>query len=164
MPSLIQTAAGRGVQIISFYNYLNMMDLLSTPTYHVFDMYKVHQNATLLPSELTCRDYRFEQEKVSALSVSVSRDASGKIHISLCNLDPGKVAPIVCELKDTKPEKVSGQILTAKAMNSHNTFDNPEAVKPAPFTDINLENNTLSATLPGKSIVVLEIESIGKRL
>ena len=132
--------------------------IIVTPTYHVFDMYKVHQNATLLPSELTCRDYRFEQDKVSALSASASRDASGKIHISLCNLDPGKAAAIVCEVKGAKPKKISGQILTAVVMNSHNTFDNPEVVKPKPFPNIRLKNNTISMTLPGKSIVVLEIE------
>ena len=131
--------------------------MIVTPTYHVFDMYKVHQNATLLPSELTCRDYYFEQEKVSALSASASRDASGKIHITLCNLDPGKAAPIVCELKGTTPKKVLGKILTAAAMTSHNTFENPEAIKPAAFTGIRLKKNTISATLPAKSIVVSSV-------
>ena len=44
--------------------------MIVTPTYHIFHMYKVHQDAILLPIELTCRDYRFEQDKVSALSAS----------------------------------------------------------------------------------------------
>jgi alpha-N-arabinofuranosidase len=83
--------------------------MIVTPTYHVFDMYKVHQGATLLRSELACRDYRFEQDKVSALSVSASRDVSGKIHITLCNLDPGKAASIFCEIKGAKPKKISGK-------------------------------------------------------
>lgn len=48
--------------------------MILTPTYHVFDMYKVHHDVTLLPVELKCADYQFGGEKIPALNVSVSRD------------------------------------------------------------------------------------------
>src|SRR4029077_6652084 len=48
--------------------------MLVTPTYHVFEMYTVHQDATLLPSELQTAAYQFNSRKLPAVSVSASRD------------------------------------------------------------------------------------------
>lgn len=132
--------------------------MLLTPTYHVFEMYTVHHDATLLPVDLQRDDYRFGDEKIPALSVSASKDDSGKIHISLCNLDPGNHAELVCEIRGTKTKKVSGRVLTAEVMNAHNTFDNPQAIKPEAFNNLKLKGNVLTTMLPAKSIVVLEIE------
>ena len=39
--------------------------MLLTPTYHVFEMYTVHHDATLLPTELAGPEYAFEGEKAS---------------------------------------------------------------------------------------------------
>ena len=77
--------------------------MLLTPTYHVFEMYKVHQDATLLPAELTCADYRFGQQEIPGLSVSASRDKAGKIHVTLCNLNPNAPAEVACELEGARP-------------------------------------------------------------
>ncbi|MBA7634902.1 Intracellular exo-alpha-L-arabinofuranosidase 2 [subsurface metagenome] len=132
--------------------------MILTPTYHVFEMYKVHHDVRLLPVELQCNDYQFGNSKIPALNVSASKDKSGKIHISFCNLDPGNSADIVCELQATRAAKVSGRVLTAGTMTAHNTFDNPEAISPAAFYDFKLKGDILSATLPSKSVVVLEIE------
>lgn len=135
--------------------------MLLTPTYHVFEMYKVHQDATLLPTNLQCRDYEFEGEEIPALNVSASRDKSGKIHISLCNLDPKNSAELICELRGGPPRRatsVSGRVLTAEAMNTHNTFENPEVIYPVEFKGFKLKGNVLTTTLPAKSVVVLKIE------
>jgi alpha-N-arabinofuranosidase len=64
--------------------------MLTTPTYHVFRMYRVHQGATLLPVELAAPEYRLGQASVPSLSVSASRDAAGALHLSVVNLDPGR--------------------------------------------------------------------------
>jgi len=132
--------------------------MIVTPTYHIFEMYKVHQDATLLPVELQCKDYRYGDSNIPALNVSASRDGEGKIHISLCNLDPKTSVEIVCELKGIEAKKVSGRVLTSDAMTAYNNFDNPEAVKPAVFNDLQLKEDVLTVVLPAKSVVVLEIE------
>lgn len=132
--------------------------MILTPTYHVFDMYKVHQDATLLPADLQCGDYEFEGDEIPALNVSVSRDRSGKIHISVCNLNPNEVEKLSCEIRGAKVTSIRGSILTAPAINSHNTFGDPELVKPAVFSEISLNGNGFEVTLPAKSVVVLEIE------
>jgi alpha-N-arabinofuranosidase len=131
--------------------------MILTPTYHVFDMYKVHQDATLLPSDLECEDYSFDGEDLPGLNVSASKDDSGKIHISICNLNPNEDAKLNCEIRGAKTGKIKGQILTAEKITSHNTFDKPEIVKPADFKGFDKTKKGFKATIPAKSIVVLEI-------
>jgi len=132
--------------------------MLVTPTYHVFEMYTVHHDATLLPTELTCADYAMGSDKVPGLSVSASRDKAGAIHVSVCNLNPNAAAEVTCDLQGAKPQSVSGRVLTADAMQGHNTFDKPETVKPAAFTDCKLTEGGFTAKLPAKSVVVLELK------
>ena len=132
--------------------------MILTPTYHVFELYKVHYDATMLPVDLQCKDYKFGDEKIPALNVSASRDKSGKIHISLCNLNPKSYAKIICELKGATLKNVTGRVLTAESMNTHNTFDSPETIQPAAFNTVELTSEGLTTTLPPKSVVVLEIE------
>jgi alpha-N-arabinofuranosidase len=132
--------------------------MILTPTYHVYEMYKVHHDATMLPIELNCDDYTLGEEKIASLNASASRDGAGRIHISLCNLDPKRDAAVSCELKGAKASRVSGRVLTSDDINAHNTFDNPEAIKPAAFDGAKLKGDELTVTLPAKSVVVLEIE------
>jgi alpha-N-arabinofuranosidase len=131
--------------------------MVLTPTYHVFEMYKDHQDATLLPIAIDCAPYEHGGESIPALSASASRDEAGKIHLSLCNLDPGRAMSIACELRGAGPSRVTGRLLTAGAINAHNTFDRPEAVKPAAFDGARLAGGSLQVDLPAKSVVVLEI-------
>jgi alpha-N-arabinofuranosidase len=132
--------------------------MILTPTYHVFEMYKVHHDAVSLPIDLQCGDYEFGSETIPALDISASKDQSGRIHISLCNPDPGNSAEIACKLQATKARNVSGRVLTADAMTAHNTFDDPRVVEPAAFNDFRLKGDILTVTIPSKSVVVLEIE------
>ncbi len=132
--------------------------MLLTPTYHVFEMYTVHHDATLLPTDVTCADYTMGGDKVPGLSVSASRDKAGAIHVSLCNLNPNAAAEVTCDLHGAKPQSVSGRVLTADAMQTHNTFDKPETLKPAAFSDCKLTEGGFAAKLPAKSVVVLELK------
>jgi alpha-N-arabinofuranosidase len=132
--------------------------MLVTPTYHVFEMYTVHQDATLLPSEVNSADYTVGLEKIPDVNVSASRDKAGKIHVTLCNLNPNQAAQVACTLAGAKAQKLTGRVLTAPEMNAHNTFDKPEAVKPAEFTAFKTTAEGFSTTLPAMSVVVLEVE------
>ncbi len=132
--------------------------IVLTPTYHVFDLYKVHQDATLLPSRLDCVDYEFDKDSIPAINASASKDKEGKIHITLCNLDPSNPQKITCELRGFTPRSVTGRILTADDMTAHNTFDNPEKVKPGDFADARIEKGEMITVLPPKSVVMIEIK------
>jgi alpha-N-arabinofuranosidase len=132
--------------------------MLLTPTYHVFEMYTVHHDATLLPTELQGPDYQFGQDKIPALNVSASRDQSGKLHVTLCNLDANAKVELACDLQGAKVGKISGRILTAAEITAHNTFQQGDTVKPANFTAFASRDNGFTTTLPAKSVIVLELE------
>jgi alpha-N-arabinofuranosidase len=132
--------------------------MIVTPTYHVFEMYTVHHDATMLPFELNCSNYQLGNEQIPSLDVSASKDKSGKIHITICNLNPKESAELACELQGTGPSSITGRILTADTINAFNTFDDPETVRPDAFDKFDFEGNILTATLPPRSVVLLGIE------
>jgi alpha-N-arabinofuranosidase len=132
--------------------------MVLTPTYHVFEMYSVHHDATLLPTELQSADYSFGPDKIPAVSVSASKDKAGKVHVTLCNLSPNAATEVTCALQGAKTGKISGRVLTAPTIQAHNTFANPETVKPSDFSGFNVQEGGFSVTLPAKSVVALEIE------
>jgi alpha-N-arabinofuranosidase len=131
--------------------------MLLTPTYHVFEMYQVHQDATYLPVSLETPPYRFGDVSMPAISATASRDTAGKLHVSLVNIDPHRPAQLAVNVAGLNAIHVSGRQLTAAAMDAHNTFDQPEAVSPVPFTDAKLAQGILRLNVPARSVVVLEL-------
>ena len=131
--------------------------MLLTPTYWVYYLYKVHHDATLLPLSLTGNKYELNGRKIDAVSVSASKDAAGKIHITLVNIDPNKVQTVETELRGAAPKKVSGQILTSAKINDYNSFEQPNTVAVKDFKDAKLSGGKLNVSLPAKSVVMLEI-------
>lgn len=134
--------------------------IVLTPTYHVFNMYKVHGDATLMPSSLVSEKYTVGNESIPALSQTVSLDANGKMHLTLSNLNPGKEIRLTVEVIGKTVSKVnSATCLTAPQFNSVNTFDKPETVKPAVFKAYKLlSGNQMEITLPSRSVLALELE------
>lgn len=134
-------------------------NMIVTPSYHVFEMYKVHHDATLLPISIESKSYTYESESLPMLNASASEDKNGKVHITICNIDPNKSEEILCELDGISESTIlSSRILTADNMNEHNTFDVPDRIKPKEFNEVIVKDNKLSLTIPSKSVLVIEIQ------
>lgn len=131
--------------------------MVRTPTYHVFEMYKVHQDATSLPVELDTPDYELGGESIPAVSVSASRDHSGTVHVSFANTDPNKPITVTCKLAGVDATSVTGRVLTAEKITALNTFDAPDTVRPVAFNGAKISGDTLTVELPAKSVVVLAL-------
>ncbi|MDR0973907.1 MAG: alpha-N-arabinofuranosidase [Prevotellaceae bacterium] len=133
--------------------------MVLTPTYHVFRMYNVHQDATYLPLDLTCMQTPVAASDwtVPMVSATASKDKAGKIHISLSNIDLDAAQEITIRLQGANVTKVSGEILTAGNIADHNTFEQPNAVAPKAFNGAKISKGTLTVTVPAKSIVALEL-------
>ena len=133
--------------------------MLRTPTYWVFEMLKVHQGGTSLPVELQSPDYVLGQEKIPMLSASATRAADGSaVHLSLANASPTQASTVTVKLAGLAPKSVAGRVLTAPAMNAHNTFEAPNAVQPTAFGGAAIKGDTLEVKLPAKSVVVLALK------
>ena len=132
---------------------------LKTPTYYVFKMYKVHQNADLLPMNISCGNYTVGDKSIKTISGSASKDSTGLIHITLSNVNPNESAKVQIELKGSEQrEFVRGEIITGDKMNSYNDFGKAEEVTLKDFSNVNLDANELKVELPSKSIVMIELK------
>jgi alpha-L-arabinofuranosidase len=132
--------------------------MILTPTYHVMEMYNVHQDALMLPVTLKSNDYTLGTKKLKAISVSASRDKKGLTHISLVNIDAGKPQEVTINVAGSAFKNVSGRILTSEKVQNHNSFENPNKITPTNFTDAKLVGNNLKLTIPPFSVVVLELK------
>ncbi|MEN8203001.1 MAG: alpha-L-arabinofuranosidase C-terminal domain-containing protein [Bacteroidota bacterium] len=132
--------------------------MILTPTYHVFNMLKVHQDAILLPLYLETPDYEMGEKALPSLTASASKNSDGQIHLSLANIDPDKAIDLQIDMRGTDASKMTGSILTADELTTHNTFDLPDRIKPAGFNEGKMKGNIITLKLPAKSIVVLEIQ------
>jgi len=131
--------------------------MILTPTYHVFDMFKGHQGATLLPVHVDATEYRYDGKAIPAVTVSASRAENGVVLITLTSQDPNRGRSLEIDLRGMTASKVAGRVLTSGAMQDHNTFESPQVVAPAAFDGAQLEGGTLTVELPPKSVVALEV-------
>jgi alpha-N-arabinofuranosidase len=132
--------------------------MLLTPTYYVFDLYKVHQDAKLLPVNFNSPDYSLDDKKIPALNISASQDSTGLVHLSLVNLDANKKITVRTTIVGIKWNTVQGQILGSQNLTDVNTFDNPNKVHIQKFSGARKEGSELVVDLPAKSIVTLELK------
>jgi alpha-L-arabinofuranosidase len=154
----------RGANLAQTINVLQAVILtegekmILTPTYHVMEMYNVHQDAKMLPLTIASKDFVFNNEKLPAVSASASVDSTGVGHISLVNIDAHQSQEVVITLYGSKFKNVNGRVLTSSKVTDHNTFDSPAKVQPQQFKGAKFEGGVLKVQLPPVSVVVLELK------
>jgi alpha-N-arabinofuranosidase len=132
--------------------------MILTPTYHVMEMYNVHQDATLIPVTVTAPDYVSGNERLPAISVSASKNQEGITHVSMVNIDASKKHEISIDVKGARFSSVSGRILTSGRLQDFNSFGEPAKIKPTTFSGAALSGNSLKVTVPPFSVVVLALK------
>ncbi len=132
--------------------------MILTPTYHVFEMYKAHQGAKVLPTEMSCGQYTLGDSSVPNLNVSASVAADGAAFLTICNTNPHAAEVLDCDLAGIAPKAISGRVLTADQMDAHNTFERADAVKPTVFTDVKATAGGFTATIPPMSVVAITMK------
>ena len=151
------TAIAQMVNVLQAMLLTDGKKMVRTPTYWVFDLYKPWQDATALPIELTSAFYDKDEFAMPAVSASAVRDTAGQVHVGLANLDPHNPQTVTTKLAGLAASQVTGKIITAPAMDTVNTFDRPNGVVPAAFAGAQIAGDTLTVTLPPKSVVVLDL-------
>ena len=131
--------------------------MLLTPTYHVFEMYKGHQNATLLESWVETHDVGDDKVQLPNLQQSASVDENGRILVTVANISLKDSETLAVSVPGKEQAKVSVRVLTG-SMDAHNTFDAPETVKPVDWTDYKQENGVLTVTVPPCSVTAITLD------
>jgi len=154
----VQMAAiAQAINVLQSFILTDKEKFVLTPTYYVFEMYKVHQGATSIPVDVASPEYKAGEAVIPSLHASASKDTSGRLHLSVVNLDPNRPAEISIKTGDARAASVIGRVLTAPAMDSVNTYDRPDAVRPVPLTGAKQQDDRISVTIPSKSVAVIEI-------
>lgn len=132
--------------------------MVLTPTYYVFKLYKVHQDANLIPVKLNdVPVYNKNNEKLPLVNVSASMNKEGEINITICNIDAEKGQSVQLELNGVEVKKIKGEIITADKINAFNDFGKKEEVNIKPFNGFKNNGKNVEVDMPSKSIVLLTI-------
>ena len=126
--------------------------MLLTPTYHVFDMYRPFKGDTPAKVSLATPSWRQGEVELPAVDATVGRSADGQLHLGLVNLDPQRPARVRTNLKGA----AAGWLLTADAMDAHNTFAEPRTLVPVPYA-AGAAGTDLVIELPPKSVAVVTL-------
>jgi alpha-N-arabinofuranosidase len=133
--------------------------MLLTPTYHAYKMYVPFQDATSLPVALKDNvTYTAGATSVPGISASAARAKDGKMYLALVNTNPGQATDVTLNVAGLNIAGVKGEVLTANAMDAHNTFKQADAVKPAPYSAKAVDGK-LTMNIPAKAVVVVAVEA-----
>ena len=131
--------------------------MVVTPTYHVFDMYKPHQGAKALPVRVETPDYIQGNVRLPSIDLSASRDANGKVHVTIANLDPARPNRLSIHLDGGLWRRASAQTLMADRIDTRVTFDKADPFVPRPLP-ARLVGSDVELVVPSKSVTALDIE------
>ncbi len=133
-------------------------EMLLTPTYHVFRMYKDHQENTLLGSYITTPELKAESGKFPQLIESASVDENGVIYATVTNTSADEAAEIKCQIADTEVKEIRAEILGGSPWD-YNSFEEKDAVRTEEFSGYTATADGFIATLPPCSVVKFVIRS-----
>jgi alpha-L-arabinofuranosidase len=131
--------------------------IVRTPTFYVYKMYKVHQQATMVPVTLTTPNIA-TYPAIPTISASASVDGTGKLHISMCNTNATSTHTVAITLNNAPVyTSCTGTVINGPSYNSYNDFGVAENVNIQNFTGATLAGNTVNLTMPVHSVVTLEL-------
>ena len=152
------TAIAQTVNVLQSMILTDGAKIALTPTYYAFKMYVPFQDATSIPLDLTAPDFTLGGKTIPAINASAARGKDGKVYIGVANMDPRDGVDLDVDLGGLKARAVSGEVLTAEAMDAHNLPGQPAAVAPAPYAGGRVAGGRLKLNIPAKSVVVVRLD------
>jgi alpha-N-arabinofuranosidase len=130
--------------------------MVLTPSYHVFKTYVPFQDAAFVPVAFDAGRYAHGAITLPRVDAIAAKDASGTLWLALTNVDPTRPAEIATTVTAMTARSVTGETLTAPAVDSVNTFEVPATVVPKPAV-VRLDGSRLMMTLAPKSVTVVGV-------
>lgn len=131
--------------------------IVLTPTYYVFKMYSVHQEALLIPSTLSTEDYVFGDKTIPALSSSASVK-DGVVNITLSNANPNSDIDLDIDLLGAEVSSSVAQIVCSENMSDYNDFNQSEKVTLSAYKISKPRKGKLSVTIPAHAVVSIQLK------
>lgn len=131
-------------------------EMIKTPTYYIFKMYNVHQDANLIPIKLETENYEYNNESIPALTASAS-EKNGITNITITNANPNKRIPVDCKI-GKKCKSATAKIITGEKFTDYNDFGEKEKVYISDFQVEKIQNGRLYITIPSHSVVLIQLQ------
>ena len=128
--------------------------MVLTPTYHVFDLYKEHMDAKELDCYVEAEQSGTEKYPIASVTASAS-EKDGRITLTVTNLEPEKAQEITVSLKGEAIRGAEGRILAGK-MDAYNDFGK-EAVAVKAFTDFEVKDGNLVIRMPACAVAEIRL-------
>jgi alpha-N-arabinofuranosidase len=131
--------------------------LVLTPTYHVFEMNKGHQDAQRLPAHLisTPEPVRLDDDQLQTVSLTAST-TGGQALLSLTNLSATDDLTLTVDLRGRGVSAAEARLLSADRPQAHNA-PGSAAVAPVAY-DVALADGKLTVELPKHSFATVTLE------
>lgn len=150
---VIMTNIAQTINVLQAVLLTDGAKLVKTPTYHVFDLFKAHQDARLVKVELDAGTIELPEGQIPRVSTSASNNGKGELTLTLAHLHDDEAMNLRCahipgyQLKEAK-------ILTG-AITDFNDFDSPDKVRITAFDGVSLTEDGLNIALPPCSVLSL---------
>lgn len=139
--------------------------LVATPTYHIYTLYRPHQNARAVRLAVESPPVAFQagdrQQELFRLAGSASRTGDKQATLTLVHTHATEPAEIVIRPKGGSIGKIGWTVLTHDRLNAFNSFEEPHTVAAKP-REINLHGRGpqagISCLVPPASVSRFDIE------
>ena len=119
-------------------------EMVLTPTYYVYDLYRHHMDARELECQVEAERLGTAEHAVPGISASAS-EKGGTVTLTLSNLSPDRAEEVAVSADGTAAD-VTGRILQGK-MDAKNDFGNA-VLKAEPFDGFTVRDGLLHVSLP----------------
>jgi len=138
--------------------------LVLTPSYHVFEMNKGHQDAAHLPLRLRSTvPVRAASSRGTAPDAEVSLFSGSasvrddRVLVSLSNLDDSSPMTVRLDLRGAPVGEPTARLLTADTLQAHNTTRRGDAVAPHAYDGARVDGGVLVVDLPAHSFATVSL-------
>ncbi len=137
--------------------------MVTTPTYHVYDLYQGHQGGQAVRSFCDAPAITFlDKQDKSASLPGVVGSASLKnnmLTLSLVNTSITEQRDIAIQLRGGTCSAAAARILAAADIHTVNSFERPDAVTPR-AAQVHLDGNDLRLQAPAASVAVIRVKLV----
>jgi alpha-N-arabinofuranosidase len=159
---LVMANLAQTINVLQSVLHTDGAELILTPTYHVFEMNKQHQDSTRLDVHFASPVHVRPVGDFSLRTLSMSASTKdGSALLSLTNLDTESERTVEVDLRGGAFEVGRARVLTAAQLADHNTTDRPSLVASENLDEVKRSGDTLTLQVPAHSFVTVELDSVG---
>jgi alpha-N-arabinofuranosidase len=133
---------------------------VTTPNFHVFEMYRPHHDARSVRLDVQTPEVTFQAggkpHQLFRVAGSASRTRNNGLTLTLVHTHATEPAELAIHLRGGAAVSVAQTVLTHEHLNAHNTFEHPDTVRPSSRA-LGLRGNELRCMLSPASVTRLDI-------